>query len=113
MPRNEKSSDLRLSLFCEQAEILRDLQKQNEIGAISQLCRFNSTQVRYRVGSMNPNDLMHTEAALRAEIGPDEDFCFESRKKRPYERGRKKRRKGKWNPMDRLWNNARYMTEAA
>jgi len=35
-----------------------------------------------------------------------EDICFENRKKRPWERGRRKRRKGKWDPMDRLWNSA-------
>jgi hypothetical protein len=30
---------------------------------------------------------------------------FENRKRRPQERGRKKRRKGKWDPVDRLWNS--------
>jgi len=36
------------------------------------------------------------------------DTYFEGRKRRPQERGRKKRRKGKWNPIDRLWNSTHY-----
>jgi len=35
-----------------------------------------------------------------------ENMYFENRKRRPQERGRKKRRKGKWNPIDRLWNSS-------
>jgi hypothetical protein len=33
------------------------------------------------------------------------DVYFESRKKRPQEKGRKKRKKGKRNPPDLLWNS--------
>jgi hypothetical protein len=106
MPGTEISSEFGLSMFDLQAEILRELQKQNGIRGVLQHCSFNSMQVVCRVGSIKPSDLMHTEGALRMVMGSYEDFCFENRKKRPHERGRKKRRKGKWHPMDRLWNSA-------
>jgi hypothetical protein len=35
-----------------------------------------------------------------------ENMYFENRKRRPQERGRKKRRKGKYDPIDRLWNSS-------
>ncbi len=58
------------------------------------------------MGFMNSSDLIQTDAVMAVAIESYEDMYLENRKKRPQERGRKKRRKGKWNPIDRLWNSA-------
>jgi hypothetical protein len=58
------------------------------------------------LGFMESSDVTRTDAVMVVATSYYEDMYFENRKRRPQERGRKKRRKGKWNPMDRLWNSA-------
>jgi len=54
---------------------------------------------------MKSSDVALKDAALAVVGEYYKDMYFENRKRRPQERGRKKRRKGKWDPIDRLWNS--------
>jgi hypothetical protein len=63
-----------------------------------------SRQSGYRLGFMNQGSVTETDATTAVVSKYYKDAYFEGRKRRPQERGRKKRRKGKWNPIDRLWN---------
>jgi hypothetical protein len=55
---------------------------------------------------MKLRDVTGTDPAMAVVSKNYKDTYFENRKRRPQERGRKKRRKGKWDPIDRLWNGA-------
>ncbi len=75
-----KPSERNCSTFDTTAKILRELKK--------------------------PTGIKSRDPVMAVAIKYHEDTYFENRKRRPQERGRKKRRKGKWNPIDRLWNSA-------
>jgi hypothetical protein len=57
---------------------------------------------------MKSSVVTQADAAVAVASEYYRDVYFEGRKRRPQERGRKKRRKGKWNPIDRLWNSANH-----
>jgi hypothetical protein len=61
-----------------------------------------------RLGFTKSRDVTRALEAMAVAKRNYRDICFENRKRRPQERGRKKRRKGKWNPIDRLWNSANH-----
>jgi hypothetical protein len=106
MLRIRKSSELNRSAFDMMVEILRELQEPTGIAGIKPHCNVDFKKSGCRLGFMNSSDLIQTDAVMAVAIESYEDMYLENRKKRPQERGRKKRRKGKWNPIDRLWNSA-------
>jgi predicted transcriptional regulator len=87
-------------------EILRELKEPTGITSILANCNFNFKQSECRLGFVKSSDVTWTNAVMTVALGHYDDMLFQYRKKRPQERGRKKRRKGKWDPIDRLWNRA-------
>jgi hypothetical protein len=71
-------------------------------------CSVKCEQSGRRLSFINSPSSTGTDAAITVASRYYNVTYFESRKRRPQERGRKKRRKGKWNPIDRLWNSTFY-----
>lgn len=105
MLKTGKSSKRNPSAFYTTMEILRELQKPSGIKSILTNCNVSFGRSGYPLGVTKSSDLVLTHSMMEGAIESPEDMYFQNRKKRPQERGRKKRRKGKWNPIDRLWNS--------
>jgi hypothetical protein len=101
-----KLSERNRSAFDTTAEILRELKEPSGITTILLNCSVSFKRSGCSLGFMKTSDVTLTDAAVTVATEYHEDIFFENRKRRPQERGRKKRRKGKWNPIDRLWNSA-------
>jgi hypothetical protein len=101
-----KLSEGNSSTFDTTAEILRELKETAGITSILPNCNVGFKQSVCHLGFAKSNDFTLTDAVIAVAMEYHEDTHFENRKRRPQERGRKKRRKGKWDPMDRLWNSA-------
>ena len=97
--RNRSTSDTTV-------EILRELKEPTGITSILPNCNVGFKQSECRLGFMKSGDVTRRDAVMAVAIEYYEGMYFENRKRRPQERGRKKRRKGKWDPINRLWNSA-------
>jgi hypothetical protein len=87
--------------------MLKTEPSEGNIVSILPNCSVSGRQSGYRLDFTKSRDVKGTGAAMAVATKYYEDMYFENRKRRPHERGRKKRRKGKWNPIDRLWSSAR------
>jgi hypothetical protein len=106
MLKIRKLSERNRSTFDMTAEILRELKKTTGITSILPNCNVSFERSMCRLGFVKSSDFTLMDALMAVAIEYHEDTYFENRKRRPQERGKKKRRKGKWDPMDRLWNSA-------
>jgi len=88
--------------------MLKTEPSERNVMSIPPNCNVSCRQSGYRLGFTKSSDVARTDAAVAVASEYYRDMYFEGRKKRPQERGRKKRRKGKWDPIDRLWNSANY-----
>lgn len=94
------------SIFDTIAKNPRELKEPTGIKSVLSNCNVSFEQSTCRLGFVKSSDFSLRDAAMAGVIEYNEDMYFENRKRRPREGGRKKRRKGKWNPIDRLWNSA-------
>jgi hypothetical protein len=101
-----KPSERNRSTFDTIAKIPRELKEPTGSKSILSNCNVSFEQSMCRLGFVKSSDFSLRDAVIAEAIEYHEDMYFENRKRRPQERGRKKRRKGKWNPIDRLWNSA-------
>lgn len=106
LKRKGKLSEINHSTSDMTAEILRELKKTNGITSTLPNCDVSFEPLMCRLGFVKSNDFTIADAVMAVAIKHHENTYFENRKRRPQERGRKKRRKGKLNPIDRLWNSA-------
>ena len=84
--------------------MLKTEPSERNITSILPNCKVSCRLSSCRLGFTTSRDITGTDAAMIVASEYFKDMYFEGRKRRPQERGRKKRRKGKWNPIDRLWN---------
>ena len=106
MLKTGKPSERSCFTFDKTVEILRELKEPNGVRSTLPNHNVSFRQSRGRLGFAKSMCIARTDAVTAGAIESYEDMYFENRKKRPQERGRKKRRKGKWDPLDRLWNSA-------
>jgi hypothetical protein len=71
-------------------------------------CNVTCSQSGYCLAFKNSHEATGVDAAMTVVSEYCRGMYFEGRKRRPQERGRKKRRKGKWNPIDRLWSSVNH-----
>ena len=84
--------------------MLKTEPSERNIPSILPNCNVSCKQPGHSLGFMKSSGATRTDAAMTPVSIYCKNIHFENRKRRPQERGRKKRRKGKWNPIDRLWN---------
>jgi hypothetical protein len=99
-------SERNRSPFDTSVEILREVKETAGIASILPNRNVSFKQSGCLLGFLRSSYVTRADGVMAVAIGYCEDMYFENRKRRPQERGRKKRRKGKWNPIDRLWNSA-------
>jgi hypothetical protein len=88
--------------------MLKTALSEKNVRSILSNCDVSCRQSGYRLSFKKHHDVTGMDAAMAVATKYYNRIYFENRKRRPYERGRKKRRKGKWNPIDRLWNSANH-----
>jgi hypothetical protein len=87
--------------------IQRELTEEHgQIMSILPNCDVSFKRSECCLGAVKSSDVTGMDAVRVVAIECCENLCFECRKRRPRDRRRKKRRKGKWDPIDRLWSSA-------